>query len=72
MANLLSQAIATDDLDAAVLLVATPLGITSGDVAAQAFSGRGNEAWAAADKPERAHMLSRWLAFECRYAAEDE
>jgi hypothetical protein len=70
MTNLITKAIEHHDLDAALRILMEPLGIASGDVAAQAFSGIGDEyhGWAEQDAAGRAKMLAHWLGMECAYA----
>jgi hypothetical protein len=69
--NVLAQAVATDDLDAACLLVQTALGITDGGVASVSFSelsDYGPRSWAALDLDARARLLGEWLRVECLFA----
>jgi hypothetical protein len=69
--NLLETAIACDDLDKALYPVMTALGITTGDVAAQHFSGYepdANTVWAQSDGMTRRDMLADYIRTECVWA----
>jgi hypothetical protein len=64
----IKTAAALDDLDAAVRLIQAELGQTEGDIAAAFFSDEGADAWAGADRAERARILEDYVAFEGAFA----
>jgi hypothetical protein len=68
--NLLSQAIHATELDDAVSVLQTALGIETGDIAAVVFSGflRGDDSWFDLSTDERRKWLANWLAAEIDYA----
>lgn len=70
--TLLDQAIANDDQDEAIKLIADALGITEGDVAGQVFSGPDNDsaAWRSGSIDWRKRQIGKWLNAECLYAGE--
>jgi hypothetical protein len=70
MINLLAQAIHADELDDAVSLLQTALGIETGDVAAIVFSElpKGDDSWLDLSTDERRKWLAKWLAAEFDYA----
>jgi hypothetical protein len=69
--NLLQVALKENDLDAALLPIMTALGIDSGDVAAQHFSGYepdANTVWRDGNWRVRRDMLTDYLATELVWA----
>jgi len=69
--NVLFQALRTDDLDAALKLVADALGITDHAVAASMFSSDDCREWKDAARGSRSGMLSAWIRAESLDAALD-
>lgn len=73
-ANLLTQAMETEDLDEALKLIMDALGITDGGVAGVVFSGfDANQKWAdAASVLGRRKMMSDWINAELAYAEPED
>jgi hypothetical protein len=65
MANLLEQAINTDDGDRAAKMIQDALGIESDDVANYVFP----KTWPA-DRDQRARIIGEWLQTEARFLAQ--
>ena len=65
MANLLEQAINSDDGDRAAKLIQDALGIESDDVANYVFP----KAWPN-DREQRARIIGEWLQTEARFLAQ--
>lgn len=61
----LAEAIDKSEIDTAIAPIQQLLGITSGDVAAQCFSGI---AWSELNPTQRRDALAKWLAAECLHA----
>lgn len=59
--HLIADAAKLDDVDAALLSVMKPNGITAGDIAGIMFSGFD---WELAPRVEREYILREWLQFE--------
>lgn len=64
MANLLKQAIGTDDGDRAAQIIQEALGIESDEVAKYVFPAT----WPA-DRERRARIIGEWLQTEARFLA---
>lgn len=60
----LQVAARTQDIDQAVKLVMDTIGIDTGDVAAQFFSGEKEKGWEGASYSDRYETLKEWLLFE--------
>jgi hypothetical protein len=64
MANLLEEAIASDDGDRAARIILTALGIETDDVVNYVFP----KTWPA-DRERRARIIGEWLQTEARFLA---
>jgi len=61
---LLTDALQADTLDAALTPIMRALGITTGDTAANIFSGFGDDEWCDLSFEDRRAWLVRWFEFE--------
>lgn len=70
--TLIRRAIAAPTLDAAVRMIQDAIGITTGDVAAQVFSGLpfGDDTWPDLTPVARAQWLSEYLRVEALHAGD--
>jgi hypothetical protein len=66
MTNILTRALQSNDPDESCRLIQDALGITTGDVAAQCFSGIDN--WDVLPLPERGKVIAAWLKSEVIHA----
>jgi hypothetical protein len=66
--ELLSAAVANDDLNDALFAFQQAIGVDDGGVAAAVFSGGWDEEWPFANAVRRREMMDRYVSLECFYA----
>jgi hypothetical protein len=62
--KLITATVSNDDLNDALFDFQNAIGIKSGDVAGQVFSGGWNEEWKGASLERRREMMSHYIAVE--------